>query len=63
VRPIPPRRPHPADQGPPLEDLDLLVRRAEERAEREWIDEHGALPGQPPPATRPRPSPAMLVSW
>jgi hypothetical protein len=38
------RRPHPADQGPPLEDIEQLIFRAELAAESEWITLHGELP-------------------
>jgi hypothetical protein len=55
-----PRRPstNPADEGPPLEDLEVLVARAERHAEREWIAEHGALP-EALPFRRWRPSPSV----
>lgn len=35
---------HPADDGPPLEDLDRLIARAEFLAEWQWRDDHGDLP-------------------
>ena len=37
-------RKHPADQGPPLEDLDKVIRRAEAAADLEWRVDHGELP-------------------
>jgi hypothetical protein len=37
----PPGDPHPADQGPPLEDIDRLIDRAELAATLEWEADHG----------------------
>lgn len=52
IRPNPSRRwRNPADQGPPLEDIGKLIRRAEAAAALEWQVDHGELPWSWPPNT------------
>jgi len=39
---------NPADQGPPLEDIDRVIARAELAADLEWRVDHGDLPWEWP---------------
>jgi hypothetical protein len=62
-----PHSSHPADRGPPLEDLDTLIGRAELDTTMEWERDHGELPWAwpTPPIWSPDLDPAVreAMSW
>jgi hypothetical protein len=45
---LPPYRPHPCEQLPPMAPLEELRQRAHWRAEAEWREERGSLPWELP---------------